>query len=329
MKQNVSLMDRIGDSYYRNKPTIFVVTGMIGTAVSVYLAWRAGRKSDAVIAEAKNDILEVRAKRPEEGTEASITMGDYRRQLAYVYIKSAYKVGKVFAPALLTETAALAAIGVGYGILNERHLATVAAFNAQAKAFMSYRQRTAAKIGDEKEKELYYGYSEKEVEEPELDENGEPKLNKKGEPKLHKSKYAVLEEALAQHSMYARIYDAEHCKEFEDDDAYNEKVVADRCKYFNMTIRHQPYHMVTLNQIYQEFGFTQKAFGQVTGWHAHVDPVTKKMIFDGGDPDGIKAQLFPVWYNDDLTGELKKCYIIDWNVPGSILEYYDKENGDV
>lgn len=340
-----NLMGKFQDGLYKNKPTIYVVTGMIGTAVSVYLAWRAGKQTKEVVEEVKNDISEVRAKRPEQQiydeetgevttvvNEDGLSKKEYNLALAKVYMTAAYKLGKVFAPAVLTEAASLTAIGVGYGILNERHLATVEAANMYAQMLRNYRNRVREQVGEEKEKELYYGTKEKEIEEPELNEKGEPKLTREGKPKIRKTKRQVLEEELKKHSMYARIFDPKNCTEFE----YNSKTLEEDVFYNNMSIRqrvqmlnhnmyYNDYHMYTLNEVYKEFGFKQRKFGQVMGWHcAGIDKETREFIFDG-DPEGIRVELFPVWYEDD-DGKLVKTYIIDFNVPENILGYYPKED---
>lgn len=341
----VPLMDKFTDSLYKNKPTIYVVAGMVGTAVSVFLAWRAGKQTKETIEEIKNDMAEVHAKRPElavvdetSGEEVTVinenglSKRDYNLELAKVYLKAGMKLGKVFAPAVLAEAASLTSIGVGYGILNERHLATVEACNMYARMMNTYRARIKEQLGEEKEKQLYYGVKEKEYEEPELDKEGQPKLTKEGRPKIRKTKRQVLEEELKKHSMYARVFDPKNCKEFE----YNTKTMEENVFYNNMSIRHRaqvlsqtmyykPYHMITLNEVYREYGFSERRFGQVVGWHCSgIDPNTKKFIFDG-DPEGIIAELFPVWYEDE-NGKMCKTYIIDFNVPGNILGYYPEND---
>ena len=336
---------KFNDTWYKSKPTVCVIIGMVGTIAAGYLAWDAGRKSKTVIEEVQNDIDETRAKRPNEENEV-FTMPQYRAELVKTYIRAGYKLGKVFAPAVITEAAALAMIGKGYGILNDRHLATIAAFNLQAKNFIDYRNRVAEKYGEDKEKELYYGYETKEYEEAEVDENGEPKFNRKGEVRTRKTKKAILEEALHQHSMYAQIFDDEYwidngevtkipdgvtpqfevdSKTNEGNEYYNEKFVKDIETYLNKAIRYQPYHMYSLNEVYDKFNFKRTDFGQVTGWHCHVDPATRETVFDAGDPEGIRIEIFPVWWKDEESGKLKKSYIMDFNVPGEILGYYAKE----
>lgn len=339
------LMNRVSNSLYKNKPTIYVITGMVGTAVSVYLAWRAGRKTKEVIEEVKNDISEVHTKRPEQTVvdeetgeeiqvinENGLSKKDYNLELAKVYVKAAYKLGKVFAPAILTEAASLTAIGVGYGILNERHLATVEAANMYAGMLRKYRERVKEQVGAEKEKELYFGTKEKEVEEPELNEKGEQKLTREGKPKFKKTKRQVLEEELAKHSMYARIFDPKNCKEFEyntetleENVYYNNVSVKHRVKMLNKNMYYQPNHMWTLNDVYKQFGFSARKYGQVMGWHCSgIDKETGEFIYDG-DPEGIVVELFTVWYEDE-DGSMKKTYIMDFNVPESILGYFPEED---
>ena len=340
-----NLMGKFSDSLYKNKPTIYVVAGMAGTAVSVYLAWKAGKKTKETIEEIKNDIQEVRTLRPEQEVtdpktgettvvinENSLSKKDYNLALAKVYMQAGIKCGKVFAPAILTEVASLTAIGVGYGILNERHLATVEAANMYARMLSQYRERVKEQVGTEKERQLYFGTKEKEYEEPELNDKGEPKLSREGKPKVKKTKREILEEELSKHSMYARVFDAKNCTEFEynhdtleENVFYNNKSIKDRVDYLNKIMYYQPYHMFTFNDILKEFGFKQRKYGQVMGWHCKgIDPVTKKFIYDG-DPEGIRVELFPVWYEDD-DGKLVKTYIIDFNVSENILGYYPEED---
>lgn len=340
-----NLMGKFTDCLYQKKPVIYVVAGMVGTVGAVVLAWKAGTKTKETIEEIKNDIQEVHDKRPEQVVtneetgetvvvinETGLSKREYNFALGKVYMTAGIKLGKVFAPAILTEVASLTAIGTGLGILNERHLATVEAANMYAQMLHKYRNRVKEQIGEEKEKQLYYGTTEKEVEEPELNDKGEPKLNKEGRPKIKKTKRQVLEEELSKHSMYARIFDPKNCTEFEynrdtleENVFYNNKSIKDRVTYLNKTMYYQPYRMYTLNDIYKEFGFKQRKFGQVMGWHCSgINPETKEFEYDG-DPEGIRVELFPVWYEDD-NGKMVKTYIIDFNVPEEILGYYPEED---
>ena len=342
-----SIVGKMSDGWYKAKPTVLVVGGMIGTAVAGYLAWRAGRKHQEVIEEVQDDISEVHEKKPvavDEETGEVIPVQqmskkqaqEYRLELAKVYIKAAYKLGKVYAPAIITEAAALVAIGNGFGILNTRFSESVAAFAALSTNFSNYRKRVVEDLGEEKDQEYYYSCRTHDIEEPELDEDGKPKLNKKGEPKVKKTKKVVLEDELAKHSMYAMIFDEDYSTQFEvnkdgtSNEYYNEKYVKDLEAMLNYDIKYQPNHMLTMNQIYDRLGpYDQpkkfKHFGHVTGYHCKIDPVTSEWKFDGGI-DRIKIVSFPVYYTDENTGEMKKSYILDFNTPGNILGYFDEED---
>ena len=345
IKESIALnptMGKINDALYKAKPTICVLIGMGGTALSVYLAWRAGRKTEATIEEIKNDISEVKAKRPKEVVDAptgkvsyvveegQIEKSEYNRELLKVHFTAALKLGKIFAPAALTEVASLMTIGYGYGMLNERFVETAKACQAYATFLTAYRGRVRDAVGEDKERQLYYGTHEETFDEPETDKNGEVKCTKDGKPKYKKTKKEVLDEELAKHSIYARVFDPDFCPQFEidcetgeEDVAYNGKWIKDSEKMFNNLIRYNKYHLFTMNDIYDHFKFKYAGYGQVMGYHCKIDPVTKAPIFDVGDPEGIKFLLFPVWYRDEKTGALKKSYIIDFSMPGNILKCYD------
>ena len=147
--------------------------------------------------------------------ENGLSKREYNVELTKVYIRSAIKLGKVFGPPISMEAASLALIGRGYGILSDRHLATVEAANMYAQMITKYRERVREEVGDAKEKQLYFGTKEREVEEVETNDKGEPKLTREGKPKVRKTKRQVLEEELSKHSIYARVFDSKNCTEFE------------------------------------------------------------------------------------------------------------------
>ena len=333
---------KVGYTLYKAKPGICVAAGMIGTAGAVYLAWRAGRKTADVVEEVKNDISTVRETRPKEVVDAptgekhyiveegQVEKSEYNRALIKAYATAAYKLGKLFAPAVVVEVGSLITIAHGYGLLNQRFVATAQLAQAYAACITAYRDRVKNELGEEKERQLYYGIHEEIVEEQELDENGEPKLMKNGKPKIIKTKKEVLDEELAKHSPFARIFDAEYCSQFEVDSVtgeedvwYNGKLMSDVEKMFNNQIRYAKYHLVTVNDILDYFKWDLSGPGQCDGYHGEM--VNGEFIFDAGNPEGIKFLLFPVYYRDEETGHLKRSYIFDLNLipeKSNILGFY-------
>ena len=338
-----STVSKVSYAFYKAKPTVCVVAGLIGTAGAVFLAWRAGKKTDVVIEEVKNDISEVKAKRPKEVTDAptgktyylaeegQLEKSEYNIAFTKVCLTAAYKLGKLFAPAVGLEIASVVTVAYGYGLLNERFVATAQLAQAYAVCLSAYRKTVRNEVGEEKERQLYYGLHEEVVEEPELDENGNPKVMKNGKPKMIKTKKEVLDEELAKHSPFARVFDAEYCSQFEVDSEtgeenvwYNGKLVPDVEKMFNSLIAYRPYKLYTLNDIYDWFKFDKSGEGQIVGWHCTL--VNGKPVFDIGDPEGIKIFVFPVYYRDE-NGWLKKSYIMDFNLDiekNNILGFFPK-----
>lgn len=332
---------KFSDALYKAKPTICVVVGMVGTAVSVYLAWRAGRKVGDVIEEVKTDISEVKEQRPTEVIdettgkvvdyvvkEGQISKKEYNRALLKAHYTALIKLGKLVAPAVITEVVSIVTIGYGYGIISDRAAEAAAACQAYAAFISDYRGRVQDKIGKDEERKLYLGIKDVEVEEPELDKDGNPKLNKDGKPKVRKTKKEVLDFELAKHSPYARIFDPDHCPSFEcsedglDNFWYNGKLLKDVQHSFNHIIRYAQGNVVLLNDIYRTLGFKLSSLGATDGWHANI--VNDKLIFDNGCEEGIKFTLYPVWYYDEYS-MLKKTYIIDFNVdPKPVARYFDK-----
>ena len=348
LKESIALSPTIGkinDSFQQAEPTVCIVLGILGSAAAVYLAWQAGRKTDEVIEEIKNDISEVREKRPKEVTEAptgrtfyvveegQVEKKEYNKMFLKVVTSAAIKVGKLFAPAIITEIGSIAFIGYGTGQISERAAAATELAATYAGVLVSYRDRVKSYVGEEKERQIYYGMHEETIEEPELGKNGEPKVTKDGKPKMKKTVVTVLDEELAKHSPFARIFSPDFTYEFgrdeltgEEDIWYNGKMIKDVERYYNNIIQYSPYHIVTLNDIYSHLGMDLSADGQSIGWHGHKDRKTGEFIFDCGGPEGIKIQAFPIWYHDEVDGSLKKAYIMDFNVTkdNNILKFYPK-----
>ena len=144
------------------------------------------------------------------------------------------------------------------------------------------------------------------------------------------TKKEVLDEELAKHSPFAKVFDAEYCNQFqvdsetgEEDISYNGVWFKDVEKMFNNQIRYKKYNMLTANEIYDYFKWDLSAIGATSGYHG--TRVGSDFIFDTGNREGIKFYLFPVYYHDEATGYLKKSYIFDLNLDpanSNILGFY-------
>lgn len=303
-------------------PTIMFCAGVVGSVGSLYLMWRAARKHDEVISEAQDLIEEVHEKRPVEGEENEevLSINQYRVELIKTYIKAGFKIGKLYAPVALAEAGSIALMSFGYGKLNSRYTGSLAAFTLVEHEYATYRKRVIDALGEEADQEFRFGLKKKEFELPVLDEEGNPKLDKNGRPKTKKVTERVLEpedeELLDGYSMYARIFDKEHCKEFDGDENdmatsyYNRQRLISAQDYFNMLLKFKG--TVFLNEVYKYLGYEETQAGQDVGWHYDPDYPT-------GDN---KIEFIPIeFYSEKYQA---KSIILDFNVDGNVRAFLPK-----
>lgn len=307
-------------------PTIAFVAGAVGSAASLYLMWHAARKHEEVVSDAIDIIETVHDKKPEEivdengnksykNDEDSYSINQYRTELIKAYIKAGFKIGKLYAPVAVTEVVSIGLMSLGYGKLNNRYVSTLAAYSLLDRQFIKYRDRVIDKFGDDADRYCKYGLKDTAYQVPELDKNGNPKLDKNGVAKTKEVIEKTLEEEeLDCYSSYARIFDKQHCKQFDGDDDematsyYNKTFLMRMQDYFNMCLRYRPSHTVFLNEVYDALGYERTKEGQVVGWHYDLDhPI--------GDN---KIEFVPIEFYDDKYQA--KSVIIDFNVDGNVWD---------
>lgn len=306
---------------WKASPTICVVGGVVLGAGSLYLAWRAGRKTEEVYADVNNDILLVKDTKPDLSPsieENEALMKEYRKNLTKAYTKAGYKLGKLYAPAVLCEVASVLLIAKGYGTLNNRNTAAIAACAVAENGLARYRNKVIEKYGEEVDHDLYYGYSTKEEAEPVLDKDGNPKLDKEGNPRVKKVVTKVQDDAPDEFSSYARKFDR-HSKQFmcyEDttipDTSYNIAFLKKQEVYFNNLIRYKPTHIIFLNEVYEALGLQPTQAGQIVGWYYNKEnPIGDNYI--RFVPDDI--------YDAISNGEEVDEIWLDFNVDGNVYKY--------
>lgn len=317
-----NVADKLDAKLWKEKPVICVAIGVIGVGFSTYLTWKASRKHDETMESIKNDIAEVRETKPEDvdDSEASAEaiseheaqIVEYRKELRKVYVKSGFKLVKLYGAAATIEAASIASILTGFGIMKQRNSACVAACAVAEKGFREYRKRVVDELGEDVDKEFRYGLKETSVEVPDLDKNGEQKLDKEGKPKTKKQRKVIMEEDLDEFSTYARIFKPGFTTQAEEDKetglpdyAYNLKFVKDQEDYFNKIIKYRPNHIVFLNEVYKALGFEPTKAGQIVGW-----------VYDSENPDNEDPISFDICKLDDVG-----TFVIDFNDPRNVLDY--------
>ena len=313
---NNAAVSEIATKAWKAGPKVAFVTGLVGSGVSLYLMWKAAKKHDETVAAVVEDIETVHKQDPRnEENESAIPLPDYRKELVKTYIRAGFKLGKLYAPAVVTELVSVGLMGLGYEKLEDRYLSTLAVATLTEHAFTKYRNNVIDILGEDADNEFRFGLRDKDFEVPDLDKNGEPKTDKNGEVKTKKVREKVLDEELDCYSTYARIFDANHTKQFDGGQEgmatswYNREFLMKQQNYFNMLLKYRPNHTVFLNEVYVALGYEPTKAGQAAGWH-----------YDPEYPTGDNEIIFvPIEFYDEKYEA--KSVILDFNVDGVVWDF--------
>lgn len=157
----------------KHAPTILVVGGTVGLVATAFVAARAVRKAEPVLAQHKVDRATV-GPIPKKGTVSN----DDRKLIQVAVIETYYNttigLAKVYGPAISLGVLSAASILYGHKLIHGRHLATLAAYSGLSEQFAAYRGRVRQTLGEKVEKDIYDGAHGQYVEDP--DHKGEYKL---------------------------------------------------------------------------------------------------------------------------------------------------------
>lgn len=287
----------------QHSPEILIVSGVVGVVASTVLACRATLKVSEVLEESKeliDTIHEVKETKPEK-----YSADDAKKDLTVIYLRTALKVAKLYAPAVILGSLSITSIFASNNILRKRNIALAAAYSAVDKGFKEYRKRVVDKFGEEVDKELKYGLKDKTIEEETVDEDGKVKKTKK------KTKVKDLSEL----SEYAVYFDKDTSYCCEDDRNYNLMFLRGQENYANDLLRVRGY--ITLKEVLEMLGMEYAANSElrkaslVVGWKYEKD-----------NPEGDNHVSFNVTetYRETEDGKTEPCIILDFNVDGCIYD---------
>lgn len=161
----------------KNSPEILLASGIAGTIVGAVTACKATTKASEIIEEAKDDldvIHEVLDMEREDYTEK-----DYKKDVTIVYVQTAAKFVKLYAPSLVIEGLSIASLITSHNIQKKRLVMVASAYKALDTAFKKYRDRVVETYGEEVDHDIYYGMHSEEIVEETTDTNGKTKKKKK------------------------------------------------------------------------------------------------------------------------------------------------------
>jgi hypothetical protein len=276
----------------KQSPHIFFVAGIAGTVTSTVLACRATLKLPETLEEIEKDLAnvkEIRASyakvKQDSSEELPVPVKEMNRDTAYVYLKSGYLLGRLYAPAIGIGVLSIGALTGSHVSLSRRNTSLMAAYAAVSKAYDDYRTRVVQELGEERELDIYHAKSKI------VDTNNGDTVEVADPSKW---------------SPYARFFD-DSSPSWEKNAEFNRLFVTCQQNYANEKLRAQGH--LFLNEVYDMLGIERSQAGAVVGW----------VIGDKGD-NYIDFGMYDV-INARFINGFERNILLDFNVDGVI---YDK-----
>lgn len=286
-------------------PEILTAAGVIGTVGSTVLACKATLKVEDILDEAKKKSNLINAVHDGEiEVDAEYTDKDYSKDLLVNRTQTAVKLIKLYGPAISLGALSIAAILGGQHILRKRNVAVMAAYKLCEESFNNYRSRVKGELGEEKDRQFYYGITEETVKEKVKSKDGKTKTVTKKVEKAPDHLY----------SQYARFFDEANINwdKSPEQNMYFLKMVQNQ-----MNDKLKARGHVFLNEVYDALGFDRSEAGQLVGWVWNKDNTAMEAgdgyidfgIFDGND---CAKRAF-------VNGD-ERSILLDFNIDGMIYD---------
>lgn len=286
-------------------PEILTAAGVIGTVGSTVLACKATLKVEDILDEAKKKSNLINAVHDGEiEVDAEYTDKDYSKDLLVNRTQTAVKLIKLYGPAITLGALSITAILGGQHILRKRNVAVMAAYKLCEESFNNYRSRVKDELGEEKDRQFYYGMTEETVKDKVKSKDGKTKTITKKVEKAPDHLY----------SQYARFFDEANINwdKSPEQNMYFLKMVQNQ-----MNDKLKARGHVFLNEVYDALGFDRSEAGQLVGWVWNKDNTAMDAgdgyidfgIFDGND---YAKRAF-------VNGD-ERSILLDFNIDGMIYD---------
>lgn len=286
-------------------PEILTAAGVIGTVGSTVLACKATLKVEDILDEAKKKSNLINAVHDGEiEVDAEYTDKDYSKDLLVNRTQTAVKLIKLYGPAISLGALSITAILGGQHILRKRNVAVMAAYKLCEESFNNYRSRVKDELGEEKDRQFYYGMTEETVKDKVKSKDGKTKTVTKKVEKAPDHLY----------SQYARFFDEANINwdKSPEQNMYFLKMVQNQ-----MNDKLKARGHVFLNEVYDALGFDRSEAGQLVGWVWSNDNTAMEAgdgyidfgIFDGND---YAKRAF-------VNGD-ERSILLDFNIDGMIYD---------
>lgn len=290
---------KVAFQWKKHGPEVLMVSGIAGLIGGAVVACTVTyKKLPPMMDKLKEDSAPVKehlAEKPEDEQA--------RKDLGAMYIRTGVQVAAAYLPAIGLGVLGVSGILAGNSMLRKQAAALAAAYTAIDKSFKSYRERLAARFGEDAEREIRYGLENKTVEETVVDDKGKEKKVKKTVPVAGQDTY----------SPYARFFD-ESCGDcYSSDPQLNLMFLKAQQQFCNDKLRADGY--LLLNDVYKMLGMpVLSVAGSMVGW-----------IYDKKNPNGDNyvdfglTQVHREAVRDFVNG-IEPVILLDFNVDGPILD---------
>ena len=296
---------RGGHILKKYSPEILTAAGVIGTVGSTVLACKATLKVEDILDEAKKKSNLINAVHDGEiEVDAEYTDKDYSKDLLVNRTQTAVKLIKLYGPAITLGALSITAILGGQHILRKRNVAVMAAYKLCEESFANYRSRVKDELGEEKDRQFYYGITEETVK--------DKVKSKDGKTKTVTTKVEKAPDHL--YSQYARFFDEANMNwdKSPEQNMYFLKMVQNQ-----MNDKLKARGHVFLNEVYDALGFERSEAGQLVGWVWNKDNTAMEAgdgYIDFGIFDG-NSYAKRAFVNGD-----ERSILLDFNIDGMIYD---------
>ena len=266
-------------------PEILTAVGVVGVVSAGVMIARSSFKAQPILEELKNDKELIR-NNPEKFDSQSKA-----QSLIHIHANAAFKLAKVYGPAVTLGLASLTCLVSAHGIMRKRNAAIAAAYKTIEESYNKYRERVADEIGESKEVDIFKNLKEEEV----VDENGENHVVKAPIDPNTISGYAVFFDELNPN--------------WDKEPEYNKTWLLGVQAQLNDKLKARG--VVFLNELYSVLDLPITKAGQIVGWRKDGDG---DGFIDLGifDRTNMQAREFVNGYESSI--------LIDPNVDGVIWD---------
>lgn len=294
------LANKLAFKAQKHSPEILIAVGAVSIVTGTVQACKATLKMQDVLETTSDNLEKIHGL--EDGTlkvkeGETYTEEDARKDKTTVYIQTAVKAVKLYAPSIVLIGGGLGCMIGSHIIMRRRYGAAVAAYSAVTTAFNEYKARVKERFGEQTQYELEHGVKAEEVET--TDENG----NKKKET-------VYVTDKTIKHP-YSVIFD-ESNPNWERDSGYNLIFIKNVEDAANRKLRKKGY--LFLNDVYDMLGVSNTYIGQFAGWvWDPADPSIDSRV-DFGLYDDYNPQKVAFLQGDEYS------VVLDFNCDGNIID---------